>query len=165
MPARVRGSIDQIRTRLTRRRLFLLLVVCTVTVIGCCLRPDRSQGQTVALQIELDAFSGQPNPLWTLTDEQAANFIARFKVLQPIQVTQSSANGLGYRGFIVRQVGGSLNGYDEMRIFRGTVVVRRSGDITAFSDKDAILERQLIESARSHVPEAVLQFIEREIAR
>ncbi|MFI7419574.1 hypothetical protein [Nonomuraea sp. NPDC049684] len=59
------------------------------------------------LEVELDIFSGMPNPTWTLTYEEEGELTERIRAV-PQQVsplhTSGEAFGLGYRGFIVRLI-------------------------------------------------------------
>jgi hypothetical protein len=52
--------------------------------------------------IELDIFSGRPNPVWTLTDKQEQELVERLaatpSLLRPLN---TSVARLGYRGYIV----------------------------------------------------------------
>jgi len=124
-----------------------------------------AQMQQVSLQVELDIFSGRPNPVWELTAPQATEFMARFQMLQSIEKPPSGANGLGYRGFVVRPAAGVLNGFDEVRVYRGVAVAREGNRAKAFTDPERVLERQLLSSSRDHIPEPILQDLEREIMR
>jgi hypothetical protein len=117
------------------------------------------------LEIELDAFSGRPNPRWELTGTQAAEFLARLRALRPTQEGQFGGEGLGYRGFVVRAKGEQVDGFDEVRLYRGTVLARHGDRTETFSDPDRILERWLLDSARGHVSETVLRNIQSEIGR
>lgn len=117
------------------------------------------------MQIELDAFSGRPNPRWELTETQEAEFLTSLRALRPAQGSHSTADGLGYRGFIVRPNGASVDGYDDIRLYRGIVLARRGGHTETFSDPERVLERWLLDSARGHVAESVLQYIQSEIGR
>lgn len=52
------------------------------------------------MEVELDAFSGRPNPVWTVTADEAA-------ALRALLATSGApvpapAEGLGYRGFVLR---------------------------------------------------------------
>jgi hypothetical protein len=49
------------------------------------------------LQIELDAFSGLPNPRWELSEAQAAEFLTQLRALRPAQDRAGTNDGLGYR--------------------------------------------------------------------
>ena len=110
------------------------------------------------MQIELDAFSGRPNPRWTLNEAQGAEFLARLRALQSA-AANSPGDGLGYRGLIVRPDGA------EIRLYRGTVTVQQSDRIETFSDPDRGLERWLFDSARGHVPDELLGYISSEMGR
>jgi hypothetical protein len=117
------------------------------------------------LEIELDAFSGRPNPRWELTGAQAAEFLKYLSALRPSQGGHFTGDGLGYRGFIVRARSGRVEGYDELRLYRGTVFAQRGDQVDTLSDPDRSLERWLLGSARGQVDEAALQYIQSEIER
>ena len=53
-------------------------------------------------QVELDIFSGNPNPAWTLSDADSAHFLEKLALL-PAASPAEFATNLGYRGFIVRR--------------------------------------------------------------
>lgn len=59
-------------------------------------------------EVELDIFSGRPNPRWTLSAGEEAELLTRLLdrsvPLAPITITDGK---LGYRGFIVRATGGT----------------------------------------------------------
>ena len=59
------------------------------------------------LEIELDIFSGMPNPTWKLSKRQEATLYEMLRA-DPAQMTRVAASdtrlGLGYRGLIVRQI-------------------------------------------------------------
>jgi hypothetical protein len=118
-----------------------------------------------SLQVELDAFSGRPNPRWELTGADAAEFAKRLRELQPLQRPADIFEGLGYRGFIIRADREPVNGYEEVRLYRGIVMAKRGNQQDAFNDANRALERWLFDSARGHVDEAVLQFVGTELAR
>jgi hypothetical protein len=117
------------------------------------------------LQIELDAFSGRPNPRWEPTGDQTANFLARFHALKPSPGSHAPPDSLGYRGFVVTANGGTVGGYDEVRIYRGLVFARRGDRAETFIDSERALENWLFDSLQGHVPESVLQYIKSEIKR
>jgi len=124
----------------------------------CCAPSDQAQAQA-NVQIELDAFSGRPNPRWTLPEPQGSAFMARLHALPPVPGA-AAPDGLGYRGFIVRPEPNV-----EVRVYRGMVIVRRGDSSETFGDQDHALERLLLGSARGHVAEPVLQHIESELRR
>jgi len=114
------------------------------------------------LQVELDAFSGRPNPHWELTGREATEFAARLRKLAPSAVAPMS-DGLGYRGFIVRGSADLPGDFREVRLLRGAVTVAREDKVVAYSDPDRSLELWLLDTARPHVDEAVVQYVGREI--
>jgi hypothetical protein len=50
--------------------------------------------------VELDIFSGRPNPTWTLSGEETSQLLALLANL-PSKEAGWPASGLGYRGFVV----------------------------------------------------------------
>jgi hypothetical protein len=117
------------------------------------------------LQIELDAFSGLPNPRWELSEAQAAEFLTQLSALRPAQDRAGTNDGLGYRGFVITGNGGPVDGYDEVRVYRGTVVARRGDRADTLGDPDAALERWLFGTARGHMDEALIRDIQNEASR
>jgi len=118
------------------------------------------------VQVELDAFSGSPNPVWQLDADLAVKILTRLRELQPSSQAGRSEGGLGYRGFVLRpDGGGSIEGYDTISIAHGRVLAQRGDRLEILSDHDRTLEWLLLESAKAHVPEQVLQYIRSEIAR
>jgi hypothetical protein len=59
------------------------------------------------LEVELDIFSGMPNPTWTLTPQEESELVdlvrAAPEQISPV-ATEDEKFGLGYRGFIIRFV-------------------------------------------------------------
>jgi len=117
------------------------------------------------VEVELDAFSGRPNPRWMLTEAQAMEFLALLRKLSPAQVGLPTSSGLGYRGFILRANGGALGPYEEVRINRGIVFARRGDAEETLADPQRNLERWLVASARGHIDEPVLKHVQNEIRR
>ena len=69
-------------------------------------------------QVELDIFSGRPNPTWTLSDADDADLRARLAAL-PSASAATLHSDLGYRGLIVRLADPA--GPQVVRIQRGHV--------------------------------------------
>lgn len=53
------------------------------------------------ITVELDIFSGNPNPRWTLTPKEENELIARVMAEPSLTSPPKSAGGLGYRGFTI----------------------------------------------------------------
>jgi hypothetical protein len=56
-------------------------------------------------EIELDIFSGRPNPRWTLDAAEGKEFLTRLLDRSVPMAPLSSREGLGYRGFICKATG------------------------------------------------------------
>jgi hypothetical protein len=149
-----------------RRRASLTLAALVLLATASGWLAYEAQAQEIRLKIELDAFSGRPNPVWELGEQQTAEFLTRLRSLAAKQGSYSLNEGLGYRGFIVAAQNGRLDGYDGVRVYGGTVLARRGDRTEMLSDPGRALERWLLESARGHVDEPVLlQYVESEIRR
>jgi hypothetical protein len=62
------------------------------------------------LQVELDIFSGRPNPSWTLSDKEEKELLDRVAADPMLMLPASATNGrLGYRGYVVTTVSESLD--------------------------------------------------------
>lgn len=85
------------------RSIFLSL---TLLLLGGC-----ASATNIALPgdvvVELDAFSGLPNPTWTLTADEAAEAQRRLRDLPVAQGARMPEAGLGYRGFRLREAAAS----------------------------------------------------------
>jgi hypothetical protein len=53
------------------------------------------------ITVELDIFSGNPNPEWTLTRKEESELIARVLAEPSLTQPPKKAGRLGYRGFII----------------------------------------------------------------
>lgn len=69
------------------------------------------------MQVELDAFSGRPNPVWTLNNTQVRELQAL--LAGATEAVAVPPEGLGYRGFVVRSTG--AEGQATQRVYAGTV--------------------------------------------
>jgi hypothetical protein len=150
---------------LPSRYTSLIKVGCFACTMVFCGTPDGQAAQANAMQVELDAFSGRPNPVWELRGGSAEKILERLRKLQPAPQSSSDEAGLGYRGFVLRPNGGSLNGYDEIRIIHGRVFARHAGRSLVLSDNQGTLEQMLLESAKPYVSDAAMQYIRGEIRR
>ena len=57
-------------------------------------------------EVELDIFSGRPNPRWTLNAAEEAELLQRMlDRVVPIAPSTIADGKLGYRGFLVRATG------------------------------------------------------------
>jgi hypothetical protein len=117
------------------------------------------KSMSACCEVELDIFSGMPNPTWTLTTADADTFLKQVDALPPTSAKQLSGN-LGYRGFIVQCTKGA-----EMQIIRiqtGIVHISKGATVAYALDENRQLERWLLNTARRHLKNEVFQIVERE---
>jgi hypothetical protein len=113
--------------------------------------------------VELDVFSGRPNPTWRVEGSEAIELrrLWRERVLpaaNPQTTAALAATGLGYRGFIIHDASGALAKADRLEIGGGMV---RSVDsdgrtVGVFVDDERAIERWLIAGARGRTDVGLL---------
>jgi hypothetical protein len=111
------------------------------------------------VEVELDIFSGMPNPTWVLTDAEADSFVERLAAVPRAAATELSGN-LGYRGFIVQVTQGTDT--ELIRIQTGTVHITKGATNVYGHDKDRELERWLLNTGKPHLRSDVFQIADRE---
>src|SRR4029077_12855271 len=80
--AGVKRSTDRpSRSAIVRHAGLFVLATSVVWTMLACRGFDHRSAQGGSLQVELDAFSGQPNPRWELTADESAEFLAQFQKL------------------------------------------------------------------------------------
>ncbi len=118
-----------------------------------------SKSTPARCEVELDIFSGMPNPTWILTNAQADRFVKRVAAL-PRAAARKLSSHLGYRGFIVQCTQGADT--QLIRIQNGTVHISKAERSLYTYDKDRELERWLLNTGRPHLKNELLQIVERE---
>ena len=110
-------------------------------------------------EVELDIFSGMPNPTWILTNAEADSFMKQLSALPQIPARELSGN-LGYRGFIVQ----CMQGADTqlIRIQACTVHISKGATQVYTYDVDRRLEWWLLNTGRPHLKNEIFQIAERE---
>lgn len=94
------------------------------------------------VEVELDVFSGRPNPHWTLGGDRAQELPDLLRDLEPAESREPP--GLGYRGFLLTAAGAKA------RVFGGVITMMRDGDdVARFKDGHGV-EQLLLEQAREH---------------
>lgn len=106
--------------------------------------------------VELDIFSGRPNPTWTLPDAGATTFREK---LDGLAATASGqvANNLGYRGFVVR------TGDEVVTVQRGLVQKAKGETTTYAADPNRDLERWLLESGEPSLEPDLVTTVEQQL--
>jgi hypothetical protein len=85
--------------------------------------------------VELDVFSGRPNPRWELDEPSSQQLRQLHSRLTATRQTPPEPPGLGYRGFLYSDVTGRA------RAYRGYIRIKRG----VFADPSLSIERLLLE--------------------
>jgi hypothetical protein len=112
------------------------------------------------IEVELDIFSGMPNPAWALTNAEADSFVERLAAMPRAAATELTGN-LGYRGFIIQVTQGA--GTELIRVQTGTVHITQGATNLYGHDKDRELERWLLNTGKPHLKIDVFQIADREL--
>lgn len=146
-----------------------VLLVAVLLVAAC-----QSRGATVTTDgeaagpnvvVEVDIFSGVPNPKWPLDADSAARLATLVLHLTPAPDEQApSEPGLGFRGFVVHGLDlGSVSGSpgaDATLHVRGDDVVATAGDRQAlFADPRHQMYTTLRNLALRHLPSDIAAHI------
>jgi len=89
--------------------------------------------------VELDLFSGRPNPRWELDDRSATALRRLQSTLRPADRAPAEPPGLGYRGFSY------VDGAESGRAYKGYVRTRRA----VLADPGFKVERFLLDTLPS----------------
>ncbi|MGV9868914.1 hypothetical protein [Rhodococcus koreensis] len=114
---------------------------------------DDQSPQHLQANVELDIFSGNPNPTWQLINSDAAHFLDALDSLSRTDRGRIE-NALGYRGFIVR-----IPGHGIVRIQNGTVEIVEDGRYSYRIDAGRLLERWLLQTGISAVPTELYEML------
>ncbi len=109
------------------------------------------------MRVELDIFSGRPNPAWELDARTAATFATLLGSRPATTAATIEAPALGYRGFRYRS--GSIAG----RAYRGSITIDGSIAGTRFADPSCEIEHFLLMQLPSEWA-AIRPLVERALA-
>jgi hypothetical protein len=111
-------------------------------------------------QIQLNIFSGRPDPNWTITDTETEELISLIQNLPTTKTSQFPEN-LGYRGLTVKL---NENG-DFIKVYQGIGEYQHQGKSQFFQDNNRQLEKKLLGTGKSHLPESLYYSVLREIEK
>jgi hypothetical protein len=118
----------------------------------------RNETMTARVEVELDIFSGMPNPTWVLSDDEAERFLKQLEAAPRTSARELSGN-LGYRGFIVQVTqGGSTQ---LIRVQNGIIHISEGATMAYARDENRDLERWLLEIGKPHLKNELYQIVER----
>lgn len=111
---------------------------------------------TEEVEVELDIFSGRPNPAWRLSQTEVAGFLGRLAALAEAAPNEPEMP-LGYRGFVVRLMQG--RDASDLRVRNGIVRLARAGRVVWYGDPGRAMERSLLESGRAHLADDLYRLV------
>jgi hypothetical protein len=102
--------------------------------------PDFAKNRPSQVAVELDIFSGRPNPSWTVRSEQQAALLAKLSDEPETPAGRLGVPPLGYRGFLIRIT--SQGREDLVHVFDGSIEY----DGKHYRDADRAVERFIIDT-------------------
>jgi hypothetical protein len=137
------------------------LVACTQAAIRPTVTPQSKVGDG-QMRVELDVFSGRPNPIWDLAPQEAAEFYRLFRDLPEGTVDGPAEQGLGYRGFVVTGLE-EPKGCSEIVVFGERVAASCDTKLLQLVDKGRVLERWLLQTGKGQLDSSLYQLVLSEI--
>jgi hypothetical protein len=98
-----------------------------------------------SVEVELDIFSGRPNPRWSMRADQAPVLATLFAAAPHVQPVE--APGLGYRGFLIHLRTGDPAVPQTIRVYAGTLTATIAGGEVTVADERG-LEQLLLADAQ-----------------
>ncbi|MBM2618548.1 hypothetical protein JIG36_23615 [Actinoplanes sp. LDG1-06] len=117
------------------------------------------------MRLEVDLYSGRPNPVADVGADVADELLRRVAALQPAPSSSASSDRLGYRG--LRATAFAAPGAPaEVFVSDGTVTVREAGgEERRLADPDRALERWLIGAAAGDLGAAEAAAVKDDLGR
>jgi hypothetical protein len=122
---------------------------------------QRSSGS----RVELDVFSGVPNPMWVLSLPKASELTSRISRLAPPEAVGQRPDDLGYRGFIVQIADGSSATAQTIGAYHGIVEVTDSTGTAYYRDPQRQIELWLLATAQPSLDDRLTAEIVEEIVK
>ena len=113
------------------------------------------------VEVELDIFSGLPNPVWILSPGEGTLFREKLTGL-PDASPRVLSTHLGYRGFLVRV--SDQTGEFSLWIQNGTVEICHGDRKFYYGDRERELERWLLYTGRSVLKGELFHLVENELS-
>ena len=117
------------------------------------------------LQIELEVYSGRPNPVWNLDSKETGILLSQLEKLSQVPDATPPTERLGYRGFLIKPVGGTRRNWEELSVGFGVISERQGLKVKYALDKARVLERWLLESARGKISEDLFSYVLSEVEK
>ncbi|MEO5681381.1 MAG: hypothetical protein ABIQ88_02005 [Chitinophagaceae bacterium] len=126
------------------RLLPLLLFILSLCVASCGNKEQTITGMQIE-KIQIDVFSGRPNPSWKVTAAESAA-LGPHLIKQTVVACGAEPDTLGYKGFIVTAKSSETANPEQIRVFDGKLWYY-SNPLACYKDSDK-LESMLIQQAK-----------------
>jgi hypothetical protein len=116
----------------TRNFVFLSFWLLLYCGLPACAAPQNLPGNS--MHVEIDVYSGRPNPSFQLSDPLGKEF-ARMLEKLPRATREAADPGLGYRGFVVTPNPGADPALPKkVRVFDGLIVIEKGSAVETYVD-------------------------------
>jgi len=112
---------------------------------------------TEKVSVDLDIFSGLPNPQWFLSSTEAKEFYTILSSLPKLEHIPPATPSLGFRGVIIRNEADS-----SYVIYKGYVWSLAAGTTTIQQDADQVLRAWLLKTSQAHLPADLYELLVKE---
>ncbi|MEI7989153.1 MAG: hypothetical protein WCI88_08935 [Chloroflexota bacterium] len=116
-------------------------------------------------KVELDIFSGVPNPTWTLTLMEGSNLKSMISKLNATEIKRQRPENLGYRGFIIQTTTALFGDKQTIRAYHGIVEVEDATKTVYYLDPQRQIEFWLLSTAKTTLTEDLTSEIIKEIKK
>jgi hypothetical protein len=127
------------------------LLLGVLTLLGC------------TSKVELDIFSGVPNPAWMLTQHEASELKSMISRLDQTEDMGQCPQNLGYRGFIIRTTAASSVTVQTIRACHGLIEVVDTARTSFYIDPMRQIELWLLTTAKPPLADDLYDEIVNEI--
>jgi hypothetical protein len=103
--------------------------------------------------VEMDIFSGRPNPSWELSSEQTLELQQRVSALHRQTPPAPIFDGLGYRGLVIRDPSapGSF-----LKVGFGQILQMKEGVQSIYRDEGRTLEKWLLGTGKGKINDRLI---------
>jgi hypothetical protein len=101
--------------------------------------------------VELDIFSGRPNPVWALSESEVTSLGEILGSLKPAAMPGARFDGLGYRGFIVHLVAPQSLTPSTLYAYAGSIEIVTGADKIYYQDPQRQVELWLLDRAKPYI--------------
>lgn len=110
--------------------------------------------------VELDVYSGRPNPTWDLSGSDSRALKAMLEAL-PAGPPAMPADALGYRGFLVRFPGEAAS--PGIKVRKGVVQRGTGASAKFFGDRGGRIETWLLNTGKPILSSETYEYVQKEL--